>query len=355
MFAAILAAPLAAASHQSDAGSGSDAPGDWTGALPVGTSGFQGTIDPGEGDVADWYVATMPSAFLAFVSAAFSGTDLAYELRRANGETIAFSDSPLWCDQNGCGNKEQVATFSTGGPFYLGVHARGGPGEYSIGFDIREPSNSRIVRAEVVDRPVGVDEASLLVGTQRTIEVTVVNDGPGASYGAWVSATISHDIGGNRGINGAGLSDLAPGARAVLSLEWDGTGEVGDVRVDVHLGAMLDLADWDNHAQTRGSVLIHDVGIGVDALNNGVGHCEPDVGCAFVGVESNEWRDGLVGDAGTGDSWVAFHAGGHPGTEHVQTSGNVGGDPFDVDLGLFNGRAHARACHPTVEGCRGFG
>lgn len=362
--AGTLAAGLAAAVPQDDAGLGRDAPGfPWQAALLPGGGAYAGMLDPYAGDRADWYVVEAgPRTALRFILEHDGGSDFFLDIPGAGGQgnhgggRQAIEDRFRWDE----GGREERIVITHIGQLVFGVVAGNGGGSYKVELQFRELCDLRVDQvAERSDDPTG---------RRRVVTVAVTNQGPGACIHAGLGVQAEHrepSVPGTpaqawwRDVGGAGLTngdEFPPGATRVVEVPWDSLGEAGDGVLHVGTGSAVEGRWEDNGADLAFALGPAPVGVGTDLLNRGVATCDGAVVCGRFGVEHNGWRSGWVADWWSprvpgGHQHIGTHPGGLAHAD-VDVWDPVGG--ADTDVGLQEGSgAYARLClfSPYGGGC----
>lgn len=364
--ASLLSLP-AAALDQDDLHTGADAPNDPAGAVDVPLAGGTGLLAPETNDFDDWY--RMPSV---------PDKGLRIRLQSATGglNLGVMNDDLQWIWNGGCGGFGpmsegggckgggpgpgtgiEVYAHAWGGAYRIGVWGGGG-GAYALDVEIVDLYDLRIDQVSVRSRPITTEAAGELpLATQRAIDVTVTNLGPGPAVWSGVNVWAQHDVGRGRDVGNAGLPHLPAGATTTVSIPWDTTGQVGDVRLDVHVGGALERAHENNHAEVREHVVVGNAGLGADLLSNGVGSCD-GAGCFDASTGYTPWGKGVW--AGTwkhdGSEGTWAHVGTHPGATHAYAERHDEAGRVVVDVGP-NGWLRAYHCPAGAprEECVGIG
>ena len=251
---ATLQLPVALADAQDDAGSGGDAPGDVSSALPLAPGSYQGTL---AGDDRDAYRFTGARSQALLVE--FGGQVGVASLLDSNGVHL---------DHSFFGGALAAATPYDGvivlvlQPICGTCHA-----QYSFHASLIDIADVAVegIRLELTSTALG--------GADQTyhVQAEVVNRGRAASEPALVRARVSWVEGSgadtSRHLGQVVAPALAPGESATVAYRWDATGQVGAFRVRVRAAPdALDGIAHNDEAVRRHDLL---VGLlpGIDALN----------------------------------------------------------------------------------------
>jgi len=271
--------PLAAA--QDDAGTGADAPDNRANALSFNGTDLTGTLDDPNGDSADWYLMTgLPAHQGLSVDLQTTGLwGIAITLLDQNG-------NPFLHDQNGqlisgyytdnfggAPARYHFDIIPSPGAFYLGITRNfwSNQGTYEFNFTTVALADLAVDSITITPVTIQSDLGPLPASVERIVNVTVENHGAADApsvVDVWVNPA-NDPSGSRRHVGTISLTIPAGQSRTVL-LEWQTTGELGDMDVHAHASTHWEANLGDNELVTRQFVLVGQLGQGVDLLNHNV-------------------------------------------------------------------------------------
>lgn len=275
-------APVAAALAQDDAGSGGDAGNAWPDATDVTrTPEFQGILDAGAADAADWYYLDVP-AFTGVRVWLFSEYGSDYDLLVASNEGEVLGTSTAW---GTAPDTVAVATRTAGLRFQV---SGAGDQPYTVRVETFDLPALRITDLHVLpDYALGKTGGTLPQAQpfadpnlHREVYFTVENTGTGWAHDMVYAIVVASS--GSYRLLAQDFMPVGPGASRTFMAKWDATGQVGDVEVIAAVTTAAELDVSDNVASLKSPVLVGGIP-GDDLLNNGV---EEDNEYVYVGLGS---------------------------------------------------------------------
>ncbi|GEM_PF-5654396 len=287
----------AEAPGQDDNATGADAPDDATHAIAIPFADIAGTLDPANGDHADWYAFNVtPGKVLQWTYHTTIPRSYVYILDDA-GRTITAHD--MW-------NWDSVFGGPANATFYpvntllgnvthvrLGIAEHDGGGDYWMELALLDPADVSLDTLTVAPA-AGPTDPQAPTSLHHTILVNLSNQDQGATVARVHVTVIATATGGTRDL-GTQAVGLNGGQRAVLTYDWNGLGEAGEMRIDATATSSWIETRSDNNAiTTTSSVLVNHTGFGLDVLNGGAGNSLLGVGWSSNGHSSVGVCAGLV-------------------------------------------------------------